>query len=199
MSIRKINTLIIISTIISALVGAIGGLNQTSLRKIIAFSSINHIAWIFIALNSSETLWTIYLIIYSILRFNIVIIFKTLKLNHINQLFSSMFISNTLKFSLIINILSLGGLPPFLGFFPKWIVIQTLVINNQIYIIVILTVTSLITLYFYLRIAYSALILNYNEINWINKQINNNINTMTIISISIISNFGLLTARLAII
>jgi len=36
--------LIFSSILLSAAVGAIGGLNQTFLRKIIAYSSINHIA-----------------------------------------------------------------------------------------------------------------------------------------------------------
>ena len=39
-----------ISSILSAFVGAIGGLNQTFLRKILAYSSINHISWILAAL-----------------------------------------------------------------------------------------------------------------------------------------------------
>jgi len=39
----------------SALVGAIGGINQTFLRKIIAYSSINHIAWIISAILIRET------------------------------------------------------------------------------------------------------------------------------------------------
>jgi len=37
-------TLVTVAAIISAVVGAIGGLNQTLLRKLLAYSSINHIA-----------------------------------------------------------------------------------------------------------------------------------------------------------
>ena len=59
----------------------------------------------------------------------------------------------------------IGGLPPFLGFLPKWIVIQSVVINNQLFLISILIVITLITLFFYLRLCYSAFILNYFELN----------------------------------
>jgi len=48
--------LIFSSILLSAAVGAIGGLNQTFLRKIIAYSSINHIAWILSAITLSESM-----------------------------------------------------------------------------------------------------------------------------------------------
>jgi NADH-ubiquinone oxidoreductase chain 2 len=48
--------LITTSIILSSLVGAVGGFNQVSLRKIIAFSSINHIAWMLGAFLVSEVL-----------------------------------------------------------------------------------------------------------------------------------------------
>lgn len=44
---------LIIASILSRLVGAIGGLNQTLIRKIIAYSSINHMAWMLAAISIS--------------------------------------------------------------------------------------------------------------------------------------------------
>lgn len=63
------------------------------------------------------------------------------------------------------NLLSLGGLPPFLGFLPKWLVIQSISINRQLFLLTVITIITLITLYFYLRLCYSAFILNYYELN----------------------------------
>lgn len=48
----------------SALVGAIGGINVTSLRKIIAYSSINHIAWVIPVILIRETNWLLYFSFY---------------------------------------------------------------------------------------------------------------------------------------
>lgn len=188
-----INFIIIRTTIIlSTLIGALGGLNQTSLRKLIAFSSINHLGWIIIAIQINQSIWLIYFFIYCLLRIIIVYYFNIFKISHLKQIFSAYFISKPLKFIIFLNLLSLGGLPPFLGFFPKWIVIQLTSYHNFIFIILIIIIRTLITLYFYLRICYSAFLLNYTEINWINN-IQFNKNSLYIyVLLSFISIFGLI-------
>lgn len=187
----NIKSIILICAIISVTVGSLGGLNQTSLRKLISFSSINHLGWILSAIYTREILWLIYFLFYSFLSFRLIFIFNNFKLYHINQLFSLFFKSKTIKFTIILNLLSLGGLPPFLGFLPKWIVIQSVTINRQLLLIVVLTVITLITLYFYLRLCYSAFILNYYELN-INYFIMYKLNSINrYLLISYISIFGL--------
>nr|QNE85375.1 NADH dehydrogenase subunit 2 [Paracoenia fumosa] len=163
-----VNSLIMFSIIMSVLVGSLGGLNQTSLRKLMAFSSINHLGWMMTAMQLSESIWLIYFFIYSILSFNMIYFFNMFKISHLNQLFSMFFNSKMIKIFMFLNLLSLGGLPPFLGFFSKWMVIQFVSMNNQLFLMIILTVTTLITLYFYLRICYSAFMINYTENNWNN-------------------------------
>ena len=59
----NLNILFIIFVIISTFIGAIGGLNQTSLRKLIAFSSINHMGWMIGGIIFNENLWLIYFLI----------------------------------------------------------------------------------------------------------------------------------------
>nr|YP_010894833.1 NADH dehydrogenase subunit 2 [Amiota nagatai]ACR20465.1 NADH dehydrogenase subunit 2 [Amiota nagatai]WJW73346.1 NADH dehydrogenase subunit 2 [Amiota nagatai] len=162
----NIKELMIISIILSAIIGALGGLNQTSLRKLMAFSSINHLGWMLATINLSELIWCIYFLMYSFLMFVLTFMFNSFKSFHLNQLFTLFFNSKILKFILFMNFLSLGGLPPFLGFLPKWLVIQELSFNNQYFLLVILMMSTLITLYFYLRICYSAFLLNYYENNW---------------------------------
>lgn len=158
----------------SVLIGAIGGLNQISIRKLIAFSSINHIGWILSSLIFNEYLWLIYFCFYSIISFSLIYLFNTFKLFYINQIFSIFINSYLIKFIFIINFLSLGGIPPFLGFLPKWIIIQLLSNLNQNFIIFFIILITLITLYFYIRIRFSALLLNYDNIKWIQKIYYNN-------------------------
>nr|UYG48402.1 NADH dehydrogenase subunit 2 [Chrysops sp.] len=177
--------------IMSMIIGSLGGLNQTSLRKIMAFSSINHLGWMLAAMISNETLWLFYFLMYSFLSFTIVFLFNVFKLFHINQVFSLFFSSKILKFSLFMNLLSLGGLPPFLGFLPKWLVIQQLSMNYQLMLLIFMTSLTLITLYFYLRISYSAFMLNYSESNWFNNSNLNNFNMIFYSILSFISLFGL--------
>jgi len=181
---------IIIIILITVIVGSLGGLNQTSIRKIIAFSSINHLGWILRGILINEYIWLTYFLFYSFISSNIIFILNIFKIFHFNQLFS-FFSNNYLKLLIGINIISLGGLPPFIGFIPKWIIIQYLTIQNQIILITWLVSITLITLFFYLRICYSSLILNYIENNWnfSTKWISININIFLIFSF--ITTFGI--------
>lgn len=175
----------IISIILSILIGSLGGLNQTSIRKLMAFSSINHLGWILLAIINNELLWITYFLLYSLLSISIIIIFNNFKLFYFNQIFNISIINPIIKFLIFLNLLSLGGLPPFLGFLPKWLVIQNLTSINQLFILTISICLTLITLYFYLRLSYRIFILNYQKNTWILK----NIYSIKISSISLILNF----------
>nr|YP_010446998.1 NADH dehydrogenase subunit 2 [Loxocera sinica]UTM10363.1 NADH dehydrogenase subunit 2 [Loxocera sinica] len=169
MSYVMIKEILMICIIMSAIIGSLGGFNQTSLKKLMAFSSINHISWMLTALYLSENLWMIYFLIYSFMNFSLIFMFNLFNLFYINQLFSLFFNNKLLKFLLFMNLLSLGGLPPFLGFLIKWMIIQSLVLMNQILLMTMLTSITLITLFFYIRLTYSAFMLNYKENTWKNK------------------------------
>nr|WKU84196.1 NADH dehydrogenase subunit 2 [Talahua fervida] len=155
------------SILLSIMIGSLGGLNQTSLRKLMAYSSINHLGWMLMSMHSSESLWITYFLFYAFLSFNLIFLFNMFKLHHINQLYSLFMFNKPLKFSLFMNLLSLGGLPPFLGFIPKWLTIQFVTINNQLFMLTIMIMLTLLTLFFYLRLCYTAFMLNYYENNWI--------------------------------
>nr|QBF01175.1 NADH dehydrogenase subunit 2 [Stegana convena] len=187
----NIKFLLFMSIILSVIIGSLGGFNQSSLRKLMAFSSINHLGWMLMALNSNEMIWLIYFLLYSFLSFTLVFMFNNFKIFHFNQMFSLFFNSKTLKFILFMNFLSLGGLPPFLGFLPKWLMIQQLIMENQYFILMILMMSTLITLFFYLRICYTSFMLNYYENNWMNIMISNKFNYNYYLFMSFFSIFGL--------
>nr|YP_009142648.1 NADH dehydrogenase subunit 2 [Qinlingacris taibaiensis]AKH60729.1 NADH dehydrogenase subunit 2 [Qinlingacris taibaiensis] len=152
--------------ILSIIIGALGGLNQTSLRQLLAYSSINHLGWMISSLMVSENVWELYFFIYSLLSLIMILLFKQMNLFSLNQIYSSTNMMSETKFFMFTSLLSLGGLPPFLGFLPKWIVINSLVENNMLTMMTIMVMFSTITLYFYLRISFSAFILSYSENPW---------------------------------
>lgn len=160
-----INNLLII-IICSIIFGRIGGINQTSLRKLIAFSSINHLGWIIAGIINNENIWLTYFLFYRFLNFSVVSLFHNFKLFHINQTYGIFQNNKFFSVSIIILLLSLGGLPPFLGFLPKWLIIETLSQNNIFRTIVFMLFITLITLYFYMRITYASLLLGHTNINW---------------------------------
>nr|YP_002229152.1 NADH dehydrogenase subunit 2 [Polystoechotes punctata]ACH90001.1 NADH dehydrogenase subunit 2 [Polystoechotes punctata] len=173
--------------LISILMGSIGGLNQVSLRKLMAFSSINHVGWLLSSIMISNLYWFIYFCFYSFLSISIINLFSKFNIFYLSQTYNLMNFSPVLKFILFCNFLSLGGLPPFTGFFPKWIIIQNLALTNPFLITCMVSLT-LITLFFYIRITYSAFMLNYSEIKWIYfKDLNSN----SILIFNYFSIFGL--------
>nr|YP_007474265.1 NADH dehydrogenase subunit 2 [Austinograea alayseae]AEX32655.1 NADH dehydrogenase subunit 2 [Austinograea alayseae] len=144
--------IIVLSGSLSALVGALGGLNMMKLRKIMAFSSINHMSWMLIAVSINDTMWLMYFSFYTLISSSIAILFHSLSAFHLSDLLNLNCSKSLYNLTLPLSLLSLGGLPPFTGFVPKWIMIQILILNQMIFPLSILLLSALITLYFYLRI-----------------------------------------------
>lgn len=192
----NINLLIFV-IFFSIIFGSLGGLNQTSLRKLIAFSSINHLGWIIVSIIRRESLWIIYFLFYCFLSFNVIFIFNNYKLLNINQTFYIKNLNLVLKTAIFIVLLSLGGLPPFLGFFPKWLVIEIIASQKIIFTLLFILFFTLITLFFYLRISYNALLINHNEIRWNFKLFYSNKNIKSIIFLTFTSLFGLILINFA--
>jgi len=129
LSIQKINPLIILSylnysnlipslAICSILLGSFIGLAQTQTRKILTYSSITQIGWLVLASSLNFFILSFYLLLYVFLLYPIVVIRKHFNLNDIKQLsFKKSILS--LQVIFFFNLLSLGGLPPFVGFLPK--------------------------------------------------------------------------------
>nr|AXS66389.1 NADH dehydrogenase subunit 2 [Cucujoidea sp. 13 KM-2017] len=149
--------------IMSSLIGSIKGLNQTKLRKLMAYSSINHISWMLSMMLYSSFNWLVYFITYIFINFNTIIFLFNMNSYNIKQLYLNMNNNMYLKMTFMLNFLSLSGLPPFLGFFPKWITINCLTEMNLNFLSLILILSSIITLYFYLNLAFSSLIIMYPQ------------------------------------
>nr|YP_010737941.1 NADH dehydrogenase subunit 2 [Ceratophyllus anisus]WEQ92351.1 NADH dehydrogenase subunit 2 [Ceratophyllus anisus] len=167
---------IMMISLLSIMIGSLGGLNSTSMRKIMAFSSISHIGWMLMGILISDSIFWFYFLFYSFISISLIISFNYLKLFYMNQLLSNSLPSET-KFSIFITLLSMGGLPPFLGFLPKWVVIESLIKMNLLIISLIMVMMTMITLYFYLRLAFSSMMLNNFQMYWkyLNKKIPINI------------------------
>nr|AQP28891.1 NADH dehydrogenase subunit 2 [Pericapritermes sp. A TB-2017] len=185
----EINMFTLSIILMSTMVGAIGGLNQNSMRKILTYSSINHTGWMLIALATSENMWLMYFTIYSALTLAAVSAIKLSGVSFINQTMMTNKDNTLTKFMMFSSLLSLGGLPPFLGFLPKWIVIQSMIMNSLIPLATIVVLTSLITLYYYLKISYSSFMILNAEPKWnlkTNKsKLTTNISALTLSSISL--------------
>nr|YP_002808496.1 NADH dehydrogenase subunit 2 [Scylla tranquebarica]ACO07203.1 NADH dehydrogenase subunit 2 [Scylla tranquebarica] len=153
--------LIMFAAILSSLIGALGGLNVTKLRKLMAFSSINHMSWMLIAMTVNDMMWLTYFLFYSFISSSVVILLYSTQTYSISALMNQNKNNSLLNLLLPLNLLSLGGLPPFMGFSPKWVMIQLLSSKMMIFPLSIILFSSLITLYFYLRIFIPMILLSF--------------------------------------
>nr|AXI98831.1 NADH dehydrogenase subunit 2 [Pseudoniphargus unisexualis] len=141
--------------ICSALIGSVGGLLQSSLRKIMIFSSVSHLSWVLSSIMVSNWSWFNYFFIYSLILSSLIITLHKAEIMTINDLLIKN--KNTLSSIICVSMMSMGGLPPFSGFMPKLIVTQDLMNNNFNFIMLFLLSSTFISLFFYCRMFISAL------------------------------------------
>nr|WNH21609.1 NADH dehydrogenase subunit 2 [Strongylura timucu] len=147
--------ILIILGITSTLIGGWGGLNQTQLRKLLAYSSIAHLGWMILVLQFSPSLTLLTLITYITMTFSTFLVFKINKSTNINSLATSWAKTPIITSLTPLVLLSLGGLPPLTGFMPKWLILMELSKQDLASIATLAALSALLSLYFYLRISYA--------------------------------------------
>nr|WKL05546.1 NADH dehydrogenase subunit 2 [Hippichthys albomaculosus] len=140
---------------LSVLIGGWGGLNQTQLRKIMAYSSIAHLGWMMLVVQYNPSLTLIALTIYIFMTFSAFTLFMTNKATSINMLANSWTKSPTLTAIAPLIMLSLAGLPPLTGFGPKWLILEELTKQGLPLLATLAALSALLSLYFYLRLSYA--------------------------------------------
>nr|BBM34696.1 NADH dehydrogenase subunit 2 [Cottunculus microps] len=149
------STLLIALGLASTLIGGWGGLNQTQLRKILAYSSIAHLGWMILIVQFSPSLMLMALLTYLIMTLSTFLVFKFNNSTNINALATSWTKAPALTSLTPLILLSLGGLPPFTGFMPKWLILQELTKQGLAATATFTALTALLSLYFYLRLSYA--------------------------------------------
>nr|ABF01094.1 NADH dehydrogenase subunit 2 [Lamprotornis splendidus] len=151
-------SLLITMAILSAALGGWMGLNQTQTRKILAFSSISHLGWMAAVMIYSPKLALISFYLYATLTATVFLILNSIKTLKLSTLMTTWTKTPSLSAMLMLTLLSLAGLPPLTGFLPKWLIIQELVDQKMAPTATIIALLSLLSLFFYLRLAYCATI-----------------------------------------
>nr|YP_010408185.1 NADH dehydrogenase subunit 2 [Brachylagus idahoensis]URF22696.1 NADH dehydrogenase subunit 2 [Brachylagus idahoensis] len=150
------STFMMLVGILSIMIGGWGGLNQTQLRKILAYSSIAHMGWMATIITFNPDTMTLNLIIYILLTtpmFMMLMQHTNTTTLSLSQMWNK---SPLMVTAILVTLLSLGGLPPLTGFIPKWIIIQELTKNGNIIMPTLMAMLALLNLFFYLRLIYSS-------------------------------------------
>nr|AFH55577.1 NADH dehydrogenase subunit 2 [Celeus grammicus] len=150
----------------SVALGGWMGLNQTQIRKILAFSSISHLGWMTIITIYAPKLTLLTFLLYTLLTSTIFLSLDTSNTTKLSTLMSAWTKTPMLNTTLMLTLLSLAGLPPFTGFLPKWLIIQELTKQEMTPTALTVALLSLLSLFFYLRLTYfSSITLPPNSTN----------------------------------
>nr|AFB19570.1 NADH dehydrogenase subunit 2 [Cyanoderma erythropterum] len=185
-------TLLTCMAILSVALGGWMGLNQTQIRKIMAFSSITHLGWMAIILSYNPKLTLLNLYLYITMTAAVFLTLNSMKTTKLSTLMTAWTKTPALSATLLLTMLSLAGLPPLTGFLPKWLIIQELTKQNMAATATVISLLSLLSLFFYLRLAYCATItLPPHATNcmkqWhVNNPTNTSIAILTIMSITLL-------------
>nr|YP_010996492.1 NADH dehydrogenase subunit 2 [Sophonia microstaina]WPC85234.1 NADH dehydrogenase subunit 2 [Sophonia microstaina] len=160
LSIMKISPIFILTftnfnfylmVLITLIVGSISGLNQNSIRKLMSYSSIYNLGFIFSSIYFNS-IWSLYLFMYTIILMMVIFLMNNYNLNYLNQ-----FMLNNFNFKekmvLWVCMLSLGGMPPMLGFLNKIIIFELMMMNDEYIILMVMIFSSLLIMFFYIRIS----------------------------------------------
>nr|ARF06886.1 NADH dehydrogenase subunit 2 [Gambelia sila]ARF06891.1 NADH dehydrogenase subunit 2 [Gambelia sila] len=149
-------TILLMMGLLSTTIGGWGGLNQTQLRKIMAYSSIAHLGWIAAIGPMMTNIMTLNLMIYITMTTSMFSMFLMTQSKTIQDTTMSWTSSPTATITMMLTLLSLGGLPPLSGFMPKWLILEELATQNLAPMATLLAITSLLSLFFYLRLTYTT-------------------------------------------
>lgn len=171
-----IKNILLISSILSLIIGTVVGLAQIKIKRLLAYSTISHIGFMLlaIAINTEQSIdsFLFYLIQYIITNLNIFFILlaisyfsineKGKKVNLINlELIDIKYIKDLqglfnmnplLSLTFSISLFSMAGIPPLIGFFSKQFVLYSAIDQGHYLLSIIAILVSIISASYYLKI-----------------------------------------------
>jgi NADH-quinone oxidoreductase subunit N len=152
-------SMIVVVSLISLVIGAIGSYNQNIVSRFLAYSSIVHISLIFlsISLNTFSGFFAsyVYIFIYVIIIYFLVTMLCVHYPNNgitiVNQFFGLGLQANVFAFSLFIGFIFLAGIPPFIGFYGKWLMLMSLLSTGNTLLVCAVIIALLLSTLYYMR------------------------------------------------
>jgi NADH-quinone oxidoreductase subunit N len=147
---------LLIVGLISILVGSIGAINQTKIKRLLAYSAIGHVGFMLLGIGvatfagiQATILYMIIYIIMTVQTFTVVISHKLDKLVELSGISRR---NTIVGITLGIGLMSIAGVPPLAGFLNKYLIILSVIESNQIIYAIIAILISVISSFYYVRI-----------------------------------------------
>ena len=147
--------------VLSMVVGNLGAIMQTNIKRMLAFSSISHAGYLLIAVISKSSLsgssLLFYMLSYAFTTFGafgiIILLGRKGEENLELENYSGLAYKHPLMaLSMTVFLLSLGGLPPFAGFVAKFYIFNAAIEEGFVTLVIIAVLNSAISFYYYLKV-----------------------------------------------
>nr|AEF12812.1 NADH dehydrogenase subunit 2 [Lophognathus gilberti] len=140
--------------LLSILVGGWGGINQTQLRKMMAYSSISHLGWTMAVISITPNIALTNIIIYMTMSTPLFLLLMSTSSKTLQTTTTTWIHAPAATIMMMLLLLSMAGLPPLTGFTPKLLILDKLVAHKLTITAMAMALTSLLSLVFYLRTMY---------------------------------------------
>ena len=162
-----VSNVVLFCGVLSIIYGAIGALNQTKIKRLLAYSGIGHMGFLLfgVAIGSFESIQAsfVYIVIYTIISICGFSVFLSLKLIRVLIIeVSSLSRENfVMSLTLALTFLSIAGIPPLAGFLGKWLILLSGVSSGYYLICMAIVVASVIAGVYYVRVVQIIYFPNY--------------------------------------
>ena len=151
-----IDFILLMSGVLSIIVGAIGALNQSKIKRLLGYSAIGHMGFILLGLSTGTFLGfkslVIYLIIYVLMILNSFTLIKELEISLIIELRGLSRRNRVIGLTQGAILMSIAGIPPLAGFYSKYIILCSILDLEMLFTSLFVILWSVVSVYYYLSL-----------------------------------------------
>jgi NADH-quinone oxidoreductase subunit N len=156
--------LLITCSLLSVLVGSITGLMQKNIKRLLGYSSVNHMGLILMGIATGTVAGIsgslIYIFIYMVMSLNIWTLIlasesfdtRNTQVHYLTQFSNYYYTHLPVNCIVVIVMSSMAGIPPFIGFFSKFFTVLPAVENYFYTVVVLNLLISSFSTFFYIRV-----------------------------------------------
>jgi NADH-quinone oxidoreductase subunit N len=150
--------------VITLTIGNLAAINQTNIKRLLAYSSISHAGYMLLGLIAGNETGingiAVYLMVYTFMTLGAFLVVVTLRRQHIigddlDDIAGLMHKSPCSAVLMLIFLLSLAGIPPTAGFLGKYYIFLSLIQTGHYVLAVIGTLYAAVAIYYYFKIVRS--------------------------------------------
>ena len=153
--------LFMLLALLSIILGSVVALMQINIKRMLAYSTISHMGFVLLGfitgVISGYAASIFYILAYSLTSlaiFGIIIMLNksNFEAEHIVDYKGLNKRAPLIAFFMLIAMLSMAGVPPFIGFYAKLIILQQIIAQGYIWIALIVVIFAVVSSYYYLKV-----------------------------------------------